>query len=451
MRNDKKLIFLSLFAPFVLFGQQNSPSNPKEFSQAAEKSEVNPVTRDSEIQKRLEGILNATGWFTNVSIQVKEGVVFLSGDTKTEEFKKWAGNLAEHTQNVMAVVNKIEVVEPYHGYFGVIPQILQDDWRGFVKSIPSIIIGIAILIVAWGLARLGALVIRRFLPPKLRNSLLQDIIAKGVGILIFLFGVYLIFEMAHLTGAALTIISGTGLLGIILGIAFRDITENFLASILLSIHNPFQSGDLVEIAGYTGYVQRLTMRVTLLMSVDGNHIQIPNAVVYKSNIRNYTSNPNRREEFTVGIGYDDSISDAQEIAMKVLENHEAVLKDPEPWILVESLGKATINLRIYFWLDGSQHSWLKVKSSVIRLVKRAFQAERISMPDEAREVIFPQGIAVQMLEKEIFKEPIAKEPKKEATDSESGLRSEAEEIKEQAEQARPPEGGENFLAPSRKS
>ncbi len=269
--------------------------------------------------------------------------------------------------------------------------------------------------------------------------------------IIFLLGVYLIFEIADLTGAALTIISGTGLLGIILGIAFRDITENFLASILLSIHNPFQTGDLVEIAGFTGYVQGLTMRVTLLMSLDGNHIQIPNSIVYKSNIRNYTSNPNRREEFLVGIGYDDTISQAQEIALNVLEKHEAVLKDPEPWVLVDSLGKATINLRVYFWLDGSQHSWLKVRSSVIRLVKRAFQAEGISMPDEAREVIFPKGISVQMLESEEGKampeKPVPKEPENLATDSESGLRSEAEEIKEQGKQARLPEGGKNFLAP----
>ncbi len=443
-------LFSMLAIPLLVFGQQDSKEEIP--SQAAEKIEVKPVTQDSEIQKRLEDILNATGWFTAVYVEVKEGVVFLSGNTKNEEFKKWAGNLARNTQNVVAVVNKIEVIEPSLTDFSIITQILKSHWRGFVKSLPSMIIGIIILIAAWGLARLGSWMTRALLRRKFRKSLLQDVIARGVGILIFLLGVYLIFEIADLTGAALTIISGTGLLGIILGIAFRDITENFLASILLSIHNPFQTGDLVEIAGFTGYVQGLTMRVTLLMSLDGNHIQIPNSIVYKSNIRNYTSNPNRREEFLVGIGYDDTISQAQEIALNVLEKHEAVLKDPEPWVVVDSLGKATINLRVYFWLDGSQHSWLKVRSSVIRLVKRAFQAEGISMPDEAREVIFPKGISVQMLESEegkaMSEKAVPKEPENIATDSESGLRSEAAEIKEQGKQARLPEGGENFLAPA---
>ena len=74
------------------------------------------------------------------------------------------------------------------------------------------------------------------------------------------------------------------------------------------------------------------------------------------------------------------------------------------------------------------------------------------MPDEAREVIFPKGISVQMLEPKkaqvMAEQSIPKEPENVVTDSESGLRSEAEEIKEQGKQARPPEGGKNFLAPT---
>ena len=62
--------------------------------------------------------------------------------------------------------------------------------------------------------------------------------------------------------------------------------------------------ELVEFAGVTGYVQQLNMRVTVLMTLDGNLVQIPNATVYKSTLRNFTTNANRREDFVVGIGYD---------------------------------------------------------------------------------------------------------------------------------------------------
>ena len=91
-----------------------------------------------------------------------------------------------------------------------------------------------------------------------------------------------------------------------------------------------------------------------------------------------------------------------------------------------------------------------MKSSVIRLVKRAFQDEGISMPDEACEVIFPKGISAQMLDSEKQEEASKnqkpfKEPLNVIAETKTGLRTEAENIKEQAEQARAPEGGKNLL------
>ena len=160
-----------------------------------------------------------------------------------------------------------------------------------------------------------------------------------MGLVVFLIGLYLVLHIFGLTRLAVTVIGGTGLLGLILGIAFRDITENFLASIFLSVQPPFRTGDLVNINGETGYVQSLTtLRVTVVMTLEGNHVQIPNSTVYKSTIRNFSSNPNRRESFAVGIGYQDDIAAAQALALKVLNSHPAVLKDPEPWVLVDNLG-----------------------------------------------------------------------------------------------------------------
>jgi hypothetical protein len=176
-------------------------------------------------------------------------------------------------------------------------------------------------------------------------------------------GLYLVLRIAGLTQLALTVVGGTGLIGLVLGIAFRDITENFLASLFLSLQQPFREGDLVEVANVTGYVQRLTSRTTVLMTLDGNQVQVPNSTVFKSTIRNFTSNPNRRDDFIVGIGYDDSIPFAQEVALKVLAEHPAVLNEPEPLVLVENLGPSTVNLRVYFWLDGGRHSW---ESEIVR-------------------------------------------------------------------------------------
>jgi small conductance mechanosensitive channel len=127
---------------------------------------------------------------------------------------------------------------------------------------------------------------------------------------------------------------------------------------------------------------------------------------------------------------------------------------------VDSLGRSTVNLRVYFWLNGRTHSWLKVRSSVIRLVKHAFQKHGISMPDEAREVVFPQGVPVTMLEgkladghgairrKRLPAESLHEEVGAVSTKAEAGLYSEAVVIEEQAKQAQPLKDGENLLPKS---
>jgi len=117
---------------------------------------------------------------------------------------------------------------------------------------------------------------------------------------------------------------------------------------------------------------------------------------------------------------------------------------------------------VYFWLNGREHSWLKVRSSVIRLVKLAYQEHGISMPDEAREIVFPHGVPVTMLDRKPAEARDVK-PKKQlpadsphggpaavSTKAEAGFSSEAVVIEEQARQAQPLKHGENLLpvAPS---
>jgi small conductance mechanosensitive channel len=424
-------------------------------SEAPGKVEIHPVAKDDEIRQRLADILATTGWFREPEVAVQEGIVFLRGTTENVESRQWAGNLAKNTEGVVAVVNQIEVAPTTVWDFDPSLQVLNELARGFVRLLPLIVVAVVVIGISWILARLTAYVLRRRLRARPLSPLLREVMARAGGILVMLAGLYLVLRIAGLTQLAFTVVGGTGLIGLALGLAFRDITENFLASLFLSLQQPFREGDLVEVANVTGYVQRLTSRTTVLLTPDGNQVQVPNSTVFKSTIRNFTSNPNRREDFTVGIGYEDSISFAQDVVLKVLAEHPAVLAEPEPLVLVESLGSSTVNMRVLFWLDGGLHSWAKVKSSVIRLTKRAFQDAGISLPDEAREVTFPHGVPVRMVEAEGSAKPSepavtkpATEPETVATKAEAGLQSEAGEIKEQARKSWTPGAGENLLSPS---
>lgn len=450
------LTFTSVAAQQV-YGSEDKPvpaKAPDGNPGAPGKVEVQPVAKDGEIRQRIANILEATSWFREPKVTVEEGIVFLKGTAENDESRQWAGDLATNTEGVVAVVNQIEVVRSTVWDFDPSLQALNDIARGFVRLLPLIVVATVVIVTSWIFARLTVYALRRRLLGRSLSRLMREVMARAGGMLVMLAGLYLVLRIAGLTQLALTVVGGTGLIGLVLGIAFRDITENFLASLFLSLHQPFREGDLVELASVTGYVQRLTSRATVLMTLDGNQVQVPNSSVFKGTIRNFTSNPNRRDDFIVGIGYDDSIPFAQEVALKVLADHPAVLDEPEPLVLVDNLGPSTVNLRVYFWLDGGRHSWLKVRSSVIRHVKRAFQDSGISLPDEAREVTFPNGVPVRMMEgeataeavKPVSAKPAAEPPETIATKAEAGLQSESEEIKGQARESWTP--GENLLTPS---
>lgn len=450
------LVTVTAQEPPLRAGASPAPAK-EELSLAPAKVDVKPVARDEEIRQRLQSVLEATDWFTAPEVRVEQGVVFLKGRVASDELKKWAGDLARNTQDVVAVANRMEVAEPSIWDFGSARHGLVGLWRDFLRSLPLLFIGLLILGLSVGAGLLAARKTRSLLRHRIQARLLRNVIAGGIGVVVFLVGTYIVLRVSGLTQLALTVVGGTGLVGLAVGIAFRDITENFLASIFLSMQRPFEMGDLVEVSGVTGYVQQLNVRTTILMTLDGNLVQIPNASVYKNNLRNFTTNSNRRDQFDVGIGYDDAISEAQEIALQVLTDHPAVLSDPEPSVLVDSLGKATVNLRVYFWINGREHSWLKVRSAVIRLVKRAYQNHGISMPDEAREVVFPQGIPITTLagkpagtpevpaQKPLRADGPSEEPDVVSTKAEGGLQSEAGVLDEQARQAQPLREGENLL------
>ncbi|MBC2735472.1 MAG: mechanosensitive ion channel [Desulfobacteraceae bacterium] len=418
--------------------------------------EVQPISSDDAIKARLTNIMVSTGWFDNIQVEVNDGVVFLDGGTLSDKYRSWAGDLANRTRDVVAVVNRIQVKTGPAWNLAPAIDVIRNVMQQTVRALPMIGLALIIFVISIGAARAVAVVMRKLLSERL-NPLILSMAARTLALLTFLLGLYLVLHVAGLTRLAATVIGGTGIAGLVAGIAFRDILENYLASILISLRNPFRLGDVVDIGGHLGVVQRVTSRGTVLMDLNGNHIQIPNATVYKSIIQNYTANPNRRDFFEVGIGYENDIAEAQEIAFDVLVTHPAVLTEPEPLVLTNHLGAATVNLKVYYWYNGATHNGLTIRSSLLRLVKEAFQNRGISMPDEAREIVFPEDVPVRLktedaVDRREYQQPGNARSKTKAenklmfTEAEGHQFSEAAPIQRQAQQARNPEESPDLLS-----
>ncbi|SFQ24269.1 mechanosensitive ion channel family protein, partial [Tranquillimonas alkanivorans] len=169
--------------------------------------------------------------------------------------------------------------------------------------------------------------------------------------------------------------------GLAIGFAVRDTVENFVASVMLSLRQPFRPNDLVEIEGDSGRVVRLTSRATILLSLDGNHIRIPNSTVFKGRIVNYSRNPARRFVFDIGIDPDADLEATRKLAQDTLEGLPFVLGEPEALVWIETISEAGAVLRVTGWIDQNETGFVTARSDAIRLVKAAIEAAGVSIPD----------------------------------------------------------------------
>lgn len=438
------LFWLCLFLTPVV-AQETSPAG--EETGPVRDVAVTPLARDDEIDRRITRILNATGWFSNPRVEVEDGIVFLDGLTDSDDHRAWARELASKTQDVVAVVNRIEVEARPDWSFAPAFDAIGTVAKRSVAMLPLMVLALIVLPLAWWLSSLAARALRRWLLGGVSSPFLRAVLARMLALPIFLIALYVVMQVAGLTQVALSLVGGAGVIGIIMGFAFRDIAENFLASLLLSLRQPFRAGDVIDVEGRLGSVHSMNTRSTVLISPEGNHIQIPNATVFKSIITNFTAAPEGRDSVTVGIGYDAAVSRAQEIIAGVLSQHQAVLDEPQPMVLVEALGASTINLRAYYWVNVRNYSLLKVKSSVLRLMKTALMDAGISMPDDAREIIFPQGVPL-VREAEAPIEPAAIIPREtpdERTQAEASLENDQDEVVERASRGETPERDGDLL------
>ena len=239
-----------------------------------------------------------------------------------------------------------------------------------LELLPLLAVAVVTVAIFWGLAHLltrGDLLFRW-----IDNRFVRDMVRHFVRIALIALGVVLGLELLNATSLVGAALGAAGVVGIAVGFAFRDIIENYLAGLLLSMRHPFEPNDLVSIDGDEGKVVRLNSRATILLTLAGNHLRIPNAKVFKAVLVNYTQNPLRRIDFEVGVAPVEELAAAQEAGLQALASMDAILDEPEPLCLVERLGDSSVTLHLYAWLDQRETDFFKARSEAIRVVKTAF-------------------------------------------------------------------------------
>lgn len=185
-------------------------------------------------------------------------------------------------------------------------------------------------------------------------------------------------------------ITGLGIIGFTVGFALKDISENFVAGLMLLLQRPFDLGDVVKIEDYRGRISDVSLRATEMETLDGEDVILPNGLVYTSPIVNYSRRPFSRIAVDVGVAYDTDLQYARDMALQAVGSVPHVLEDPPPYVVFHTFGDSSINFTLFYWIDGRQTSQFQAENLAVPAIKERFEAEGIEIPYPVRTVFMSQ-------------------------------------------------------------
>ncbi|MDB9741585.1 mechanosensitive ion channel family protein [Akkermansiaceae bacterium] len=354
----------------------------------AENAEISAseTLNDSAMEKRLLEIFQQIDALDEVKVEINSGVAKLSGKVDNRQAATDAVALIKKTDGVIFVTDETELNEEIKTRFEPAIEKAQSLGQALMKKLPLIAISLVIVIGMWSLGKWISM--RNRVINKLGLSdLASNLLKRLIRITFAGFGLFIALEILDATSIASAFLGLAGVIGIAFGFAFRNIIENYLAGILLSLRNPFNTGDAIEVNGQTGKVIRLTSRDTVLMTFDGNHLRIPNSKIMSSELTNFSRNPLRRFDFSVGVAVELDLLEVRDLGMKTLESIDAIVADPKPNIVIDELGDSTVSMKFYAWINQHNHDFMKVKSETIRIIKETFDDHDIEMPEPIYRVV----------------------------------------------------------------
>jgi len=378
---------------------------------------------DERLEERIRAVFSAIEEFKSLKVDVENGVVHLSGKAASYRTTEKAVELVYRFENVVYVDNNIEQEAEVETRITPTLRKAQQIVNRTVRYLPIIGVAIAAFLAFW---LLSILLTRwdRLNRRLVSNALMRNLIRQVLRLIIVLMGVIIAMEILDLTAVAGAILGAAGVFGLALGFALRDIAENYLAGVIMSISSPFSVNDYISVGEHEGSVVRLTTRELVLMTLDGNHLRIPNSQIFKSTICNYTRNPLRRFSFPVGIGNDEDLAHVQRVGAAALKAMKGVMSEPTPFMRVQEFGEYNMVVRFFGWVDQREFDFLKVQSEAMRILKTALDAAGISMPEpiktlhlrgiapeiEAREMVEPKTRPAVPLEEEAVTADVTREP-----------------------------------------
>lgn len=260
----------------------------------------------------------------------------------------------------------------------------------FIEQIPGIGLGILIIILGVLIGSYIGGFAKSRLNYRTQDPLMSKFLGKVIKVAFIIVAIMIGLRAAGLDGIATGILTAAGASALVLGFAFKDIGENFIAGIILSFNRPFNVNDTVEVGGNFGKVKALEFRYTKLKTFDGKDVYIPNSDVLTKPVTNFTEDGFIRWDFIVGIAYEDDIEEAKRVILEAIRSEPEVIENDthENFVVEHELNTSTVDLKVFCWVNTTDYRRMALitKGAVVRRVKEALEQNGFYFPADIQEL-----------------------------------------------------------------
>lgn len=224
------------------------------------------------------------------------------------------------------------------------------EYERLIAFLPRLLMALIVVFVIYTIGKWLAKGTVRFL----KKSSIPETYHEYFGNLIKIIGAFVAFVVfLNLIGyqtLAASLLAGGGLTAVMLGFAFKDIGENFLAGFFLAFSRPFTTDDIIETDGILGQVKSIQLRHTHIRTGDGCDVFVPSAQLFTKPLHNYTLDGLRRGSFTVGIDYGDDAEKAADLLLETTKATAGVLETPKASVQIKGFDPNFVELQVFFWI-----------------------------------------------------------------------------------------------------
>lgn len=177
------------------------------------------------------------------------------------------------------------------------------------------------------------------------------------------------------------LLTSLGIAGLTIGFAARDALSNLISGILIFIDRPFVLGDLVEVDGQYGRVDRITLRSTRVVTPNGRMLAVPNTEIINKTVVSYTNFPHLRIDVGVTVGVNEDLDRVRRLLLSLVKDDSVFMAEPAPRVVVTALNDYNVAMELQVWIDDEMRH-IEVRFELREKVFKILTQAGVELPFE---------------------------------------------------------------------